>query len=275
MSIHQEALIAAAPQQVYELLTRGSRFSAATEMPAEITDREGDPFLVFGGRVEGRQVELVPGQRVVQAWRFGHAHPSPWEPGVYSTLRFTLQPAAGGTRLVIDHTGIPAEWIEHLSSGYPTFYQDPIVRFFAGRAFTRSIHGSVMTTQNPTAVNVARAHIEAWSHHDWGRTRELLAPDVHAWVTSTQANFGTAELTGVDAYMGPKITAAQLIEPGSVHEIWAIGDEQNALILVTFRIGLGPDASMVTMTRSCLYLLNESQKIKEERDAFYVLPLDA
>jgi hypothetical protein len=32
---------------------------------------------------------------------------------------------------VIDHTGIPAEWIEHLSLGYPTFHQDPIAKFFA------------------------------------------------------------------------------------------------------------------------------------------------
>jgi uncharacterized protein YndB with AHSA1/START domain len=131
MSIHQEALIAAPPQQVFELLTSGSQFSAATGMPAEITAHEGDAFSAFGGRVEGRQIELVPGQRVVQAWRFGAAHPSAWEPGVYSTVRFLLDSDGDGTRLVIDHTGIPSEWIEHISSGYPTFYQDPIAKFFA------------------------------------------------------------------------------------------------------------------------------------------------
>jgi uncharacterized protein YndB with AHSA1/START domain len=130
-SIHQETLVAALPQQVFELLTSGSLFSAATGQPAEITDREGDSFSIFGGRVQGRQIELVPGQRVVQAWRFGTAHPSPWEPGVYSTVRFAIEPAGEGTRLVIDHAGIPAEWIEHISLGYPTFYQDPIARFFA------------------------------------------------------------------------------------------------------------------------------------------------
>ena len=129
-----------------------------------------------------------------------------------------------------------------------------------------------MTTQNSTAISVARAHIDAWSHHDWERTRELLAADVHAWVTSTQADFGTAELTGIDAYMEPKIKAAQFIEPGSVHEISALGDEHNAVILVTFRIGLGPGGAIVTMARSCLYLLDETGKITEERDAFYVLP---
>jgi uncharacterized protein YndB with AHSA1/START domain len=128
-SIHQEAHIAAPPQRVFELLTSGSLFSAATELPAEITAREGHAFSAFGGRIEGRQIELVPGQRVVQAWRFGAAHPTPWEPGVYSTVRFALEPDGDDTRLVIDHTGIPTEWVEHIAGGYPTFYQDPITKF--------------------------------------------------------------------------------------------------------------------------------------------------
>src|SRR5215471_14328060 len=80
------------------------------------------------------------------------------------------------------------------------------------------------------------------------------------------------DLRGVDAYMEPKIEAARLIEPGSVREIAAFGDEHNAAILVTFRIGLGPGGTMVTMARSCLYLVDNSGRIKEERDAFYVVP---
>lgn len=72
--------------------------------------------------------------------------------------------------------------------------------------------------------------------------------------------------------MARKIQAARLIEPGSIREISAMGDERNAAILVTFRIGLGPGGSIVTMARSCLYLLDENEKIKEERDAFYVRP---
>jgi len=86
------------------------------------------------------------------------------------------------------------------------------------------------------------------------------------------SGFGTAELAGIDAYMEPKIKAARLIEPGSVREVAVMGDDRNALVLVTFRIGLGQGGSMVTMARSCLYLLDENEKIKEERDAFYVVP---
>ena len=134
-----------------------------------------------------------------------------------------------------------------------------------------NVEGNMMNMQDSTAITIARAHIHAWSHHDWEKTRELLAPNVHAMVTTTLPLKATAELTGIDAYMGPKIKAAQFIEPGSVQEISAIGDERNALILVTMRISLGPGGTMVTLARAMLYSLDENKKIKEERDAYFIL----
>jgi hypothetical protein len=125
--------------------------------------------------------------------------------------------------------------------------------------------------QDSRAVAIALAHIDAWSHHDWDKTRALLAFDVHATVTSTQPGLGDADLNGVDSYMVPKIKAARLVEPGSVEVLSAIGDERSALVTVTLRIGLGPGGAMVTMARSCLYMMDENEKIKEERDAFFIL----
>jgi len=132
MSIHVEAVIKASPGRIYEFLTCGEIFAAATGMPADVRDREGEPFSLFGGRVEGRRIELVPGERVVQAWRFGRAHPDEWEPGVYSIVRFTLRPEGDATRVVIDHDGIPPEWKDHIQSGYPTFYEGPLNKYFGG-----------------------------------------------------------------------------------------------------------------------------------------------
>jgi activator of HSP90 ATPase len=132
MPIHQEAIIDATPEQVYAVLTDAERFAAATRAPARIGDQAGDSFTLFGGRVEGRLIELVPGERVVQAWRFGAEHPDAWPPGAYSVVRFRLEPEGEATRLVIDHAAIPHEWEEHIESGYPAFYRDPLIEFFAG-----------------------------------------------------------------------------------------------------------------------------------------------
>jgi hypothetical protein len=125
--------------------------------------------------------------------------------------------------------------------------------------------------QDSPAVKIVLGHIDAWSRHDWDKTRELLAPDVHAVVTTTMPNLGGGEFTGIDKYMELKVKAARLIEPGSLQVIGTIGDESSALTLVTFRIGMGPGGTMVTMARSCLYMLDENKKIKEERDSFFVL----
>jgi hypothetical protein len=121
------------------------------------------------------------------------------------------------------------------------------------------------------AVEIALSHIEAWSRHDWEKTRELLAPDVHATVTTTELGFRGGDLNGVDDYMERKMKAARLIEPGSVEVLSTVGDERNALVTVTFEIGLGPGGAMVTMARACLYLIDDHKKIKEERDAFFLL----
>jgi len=126
--------------------------------------------------------------------------------------------------------------------------------------------------QSSPAVAVALAHIDAWSHHNWDKTRELLSPDVHALVASTDPKFGTAEFTGVDNYMPLKMKGASLVEPGSVEVLSAIGDETGALVSVTFRIALGPNGSMVTMARGCAYLIDAKKRIKEERDVFILLP---
>jgi uncharacterized protein YndB with AHSA1/START domain len=121
------------------------------------------------------------------------------------------------------------------------------------------------------ATEIALAHAEAWSRHDWDTTRELLAPNVHALVTSTLPNAGTAEFTGIDKYMELKVKAARLIEPGSLQVLSTIGDERNALTLSTFKIALGPAGTMVTMVRASLYLIDENKRIIDERDQFFVL----
>ena len=70
MAIHQEVTLAAPPSTIYELLTNSEKFSLATGMPATIGAGEGAEFSLFAAHVEGRQIELIKNERVVQAWRF-------------------------------------------------------------------------------------------------------------------------------------------------------------------------------------------------------------
>jgi activator of HSP90 ATPase len=120
-SIHQEITLPAPPQRVYDALLQSAHFTRMTGAPAEIDAREGGNFSCFGGMIVGRNVELVPGQRVVQAWRAGN-----WPAGVYSIARFDLQPHGTGTRVVFDHTGFPANDAAHLEAGWEANYWKPL-----------------------------------------------------------------------------------------------------------------------------------------------------
>ncbi len=115
--IHQEVDLSASPAQIYEALLDSKRFSALTGGPAEIDPKAGGAFSCFGGHIVGRNVELVPHQRIVQAWRA-----VAWPEGVYSIARFELKSQGTGTRVVFDHTGFPADQRDHLAAGWEEHY---------------------------------------------------------------------------------------------------------------------------------------------------------
>lgn len=125
-SVHQEIDFAAAPERVYAALTNADQFKAMTNAPAELDAKAGGAISLFGGMITGTNLELVPSQRLVQAWRAGN-----WPQGMYSIARFELAPSGAGTRLVFDHSGITEEMREHLEAGWHKMYWEPLAKMLA------------------------------------------------------------------------------------------------------------------------------------------------
>jgi activator of HSP90 ATPase len=124
-AIHQEVVFEVIPKRVYEVLTETRQFDKVIQLsgamqamslgstPTQISREVGGTFTIFGGHIIGRHLELLPGERIVQAWRVVD-----WEPGVY-------------TKLVFDHTGFPVGQGEHLSAGWKANYWMPLKKFLA------------------------------------------------------------------------------------------------------------------------------------------------
>jgi activator of HSP90 ATPase len=123
--IHQEQTFAASPDEVFAALTQSEVFGAMTGVPAQIDPAAGGEFSLFGGAIQGRNIECVPGARLVQAWRA-----SSWDDGVYSVVRFELTPAGGKTKVILDHAGYPDGAGEHLDAGWHPNYWVPLSRRF-------------------------------------------------------------------------------------------------------------------------------------------------
>jgi len=137
-AIHQEPVIKASRKRVYEALTDAKQFDKVVQLsgvmqsmhlgdkPAEISREVGGGFALFGGHITGRHVELVPDERIVQAWRAGG-----WPVGIYSIARFELVEQGSGTRIVFDHTGFPKGDAEELASGWKAHYWEPLGKLLA------------------------------------------------------------------------------------------------------------------------------------------------
>jgi activator of HSP90 ATPase len=138
-SIHQEPVFRASPKRVYEALIDTKQFDKVIQLssamqagmslgnkPTEISREVGGAFTLFGGHIVGRHLELVPNERIVQAWRV-----VVWTPGVYSIVKFELTAQGSGTKLIFDHTGFPEGKGQHLAEGWKGHYWDPLEKYLA------------------------------------------------------------------------------------------------------------------------------------------------
>ena len=139
-SIHQEPSFNAGRQRVYQALTTTEQFDhviqlsgvmqsapmATRKKPTAISGHAGGEFVLFGGLIVGRHIELVPDELIVQAWRDGA-----WDRGVYSIVKFNLTELGTGTKILFDHTGFPKGQAGHLAAGWQANYWSPLAKFLA------------------------------------------------------------------------------------------------------------------------------------------------
>jgi len=139
-AIHQKRTFAADRGRVYAALTVEKQFDrivrlsgvmqgdteAKMQHPTKLNPHVGGEFALFDGYIVGRQLELVPNELLVQAWRVLN-----WPRGVYSLARFEFSEQAGVTTIVFDHKGFPKGTAEHLASGWQEHYWDPLTKLLA------------------------------------------------------------------------------------------------------------------------------------------------
>jgi activator of HSP90 ATPase len=128
-SIHQEVIFKATKKRIYDALTDAKKFSQVTnfimkDASTEISREVGGSFSIFGGVITGRHIELIPDERIVQAWR-----EKDWPAGLYSIVRFQLDDQGLKTKLVFDHTAFPQGASVHLAPGWWSHYWEPLQKY--------------------------------------------------------------------------------------------------------------------------------------------------
>ncbi len=128
-SIRVSAVIPAEPKVIYEAWMSSKGHGAMTGSGAKITARVGGAFSAWDGYISGKTLELKPGSRILQSWRttdFAEDEPD-------SSLEVLFAKSAGGTRVTLVHTKIPAGHGAEYRKGWIDFYFTPMKGYFASK----------------------------------------------------------------------------------------------------------------------------------------------
>lgn len=101
-NIFQVIEIESGPDTIYQALTNPDLLTELTGMSAEMSSQEGGTFHAWNNRSHGYIMRLIPGKRIVQAWRH-----DAFEDGMYSTVIIDIEGTESGSRVSFNHIGVP------------------------------------------------------------------------------------------------------------------------------------------------------------------------
>jgi hypothetical protein len=93
-----------------------------------MSDVVGADVSAWDGYISGRNLELIPGERIVQSWRtseFADEHED-------SAISIVLTEIGDGTLLTLEHSNVPDDHRSYEEGGWQSNYFEPMVAYFAG-----------------------------------------------------------------------------------------------------------------------------------------------
>ena len=117
-------IIPAPPDEVYNALTNPLAIRLWTGEPATMSAEPGSAFSLWGDSIEGKNLEFIPGKKIVQQWYFGDQDED-------TIVTIKLHPHAKGTSVELSHINIPEEAYEEMKDGWENNYFGALEDFYS------------------------------------------------------------------------------------------------------------------------------------------------
>lgn len=125
------AVIPGSPQEIYDAWLDGRSHAQMTgSAKATASKKVGGKFTAWDGYINGRNIKLVPGKRIVQSWRTTEFTAGEED----SQIEVTLKKAPRGSRVTLRHSNIP-DHHKGYRSGWGSHYFAPMKAYFGALAF--------------------------------------------------------------------------------------------------------------------------------------------
>ncbi len=115
--------IKATPEEVYAALTNPFSIELWTGEKAKMSTTAGEEFSLFGGDIEGRNLQFEENRKMIQEWYFGDQK----EPSI---VTITLKKDKYFTKIELLHTNIPDEAFDDMNNGWDESYFGSLKEFF-------------------------------------------------------------------------------------------------------------------------------------------------
>jgi len=125
-SIKQTVTFNAPSKVIYNMLMDQQKHAEFTGTSVIMSAQENGKFSIFDGYCHGRNIELIEGEKIVQAWNFKE---DGWPDDHYSVCTFNLKTTGNQTKLVFLQTGVPKPKVESLKEGWKQFYWKPMKEY--------------------------------------------------------------------------------------------------------------------------------------------------
>lgn len=120
------SVINASQNQIFDAWLDSDQHSAMTGGKAVVTKTPGESFVAWDGYIEGRNIELESGTRILQHWRTSEFEDSDND----SLLEVLLEAHDNGTVVTIRHSNLPEHGMQY-KQGWVDNYFDPMKEYFA------------------------------------------------------------------------------------------------------------------------------------------------
>lgn len=130
ISFEVSAILPGSPEEIYNAWLDSAQHSAMTGGIAEVSDKAGETFSAWDGYISGKNIELVPGKRIVQAWRTVEFSDDESD----SHLEITFETHAEDTLVTIRHGNLPSHGMQY-EQGWIDNYFEPMKIYFAETKF--------------------------------------------------------------------------------------------------------------------------------------------
>ncbi len=116
--------ISAQPEDVYLALTTASTIHLWSGEPAVMKEEAESEFSLWDDSIEGRNLEFVKNEKIVQQWYFG-------EQAEESIVTLLLHPHKKGTSVELRQTNIPDDDYEDIIEGWDEVYFAALIEFYS------------------------------------------------------------------------------------------------------------------------------------------------